>query len=479
MMDLTAQQREELGRAALDWVLTYFGQQTALPVYPPISERDLSARLAAPLPIAPQSPADVFEDFAEVVGGSRHNGHPRMYGYVQSSASFAGVIGDFLASALNQNVTSWRSAPAATTVEHQVVEWMKSMVGFAPGGAGLLLSGGSFANFTAIATALRASTRVDINRAGVAALPGAPRIYASAMTHMSIAKGAALLGIGKDAIVTIPVDAAFRMEARALEQQIAADRAAGHHLVCAVATAGDVNTGAIDPIGAIADVCQAAGLWLHVDGSYGALAARSPHIEGAMADLARADSLSLDPHKWLFAPVDAGCLLVQRDADLRRAFAEGAGYIDVVADSGMSDYAYWDRSPELSRRFRALKIWMLLKLHGARAVQEAIDCNIEAARHLADLIVRSDDFELLAPVPLSIVCFRYAHGDDDFNRRVMLDVQRGGDSYLSNTKVGDRFALRACIVNYRTTHADVEHLLETIRSSARSLRPGTLGTEAP
>lgn len=468
-MELTAEQRQQLGSDALDWVLRYFQDQSTLPVYPTISERDLSAQLRSPLPIAAERPQDVFEEFAGIVDGSRHNGHPRMFGYVQSAGSFAGVVGDFLASALNQNVTSWRSAPSATTIEHQVIEWLKAMVGFGPEGTGVLLSGGSFANFAGIAAALRASTEIDLNREGVAALPGLPRIYVSAMTHMSIAKAASLLGVGKKAIVVIPIDDAFRMDVPALARQIAEDRDAGHHPVCVVASAGEVNTGAIDPIDAIADVCAAAGVWLHVDGSYGALAALSPHVQGAMSGLARADSMSLDPHKWLYAPVDVGCLLVRRDADLRRAFAEGASYINVVTDRDMSDYAYWDHSPELSRRFRALKIWFLLKIHGARALQDAIDANIAAAHHLADLVARSDDFELLAPAPLSIVCFRYARADDAFNRRLMVEVQRDGDAYLSNATINGRFALRACIVNFRTTTGDVERLLDTIRRVAGRL----------
>src|SRR6478735_853012 len=469
-LELSATERESLGRAALDWALKYFTTQSTLPVYPTISADALSQQLREPLPVAPQDAPSVIRDFERVVSGSRHNGHPRMYGYVQSAGSFAGVIGDLLASALNQNVTSWRSAPAATTIEHQVIEWLKEMVGFAPSSTGILLSGGSFANFAALAAALRASTDVDVNRLGVRALAGLPRIYVSSMTHMSIAKAASLLGIGKHAIVTIPVDHLFRMDVDALRRQLTDDRRAGHHQICVVASAGDVNTGAIDPFDRIADVCAAAGVWLHVDGSYGALAAQSPRINGAMSALHRADSLSLDPHKWLYAPLDVGCLLIKQDAALRCAFSEGAGYIDVVADADMSDYAYWDHSPELSRRFRALKIWLLLKIHGARAIHDAIDSNIAVARHLAETIERSDDFELLAPVPLSIVCFRYTGGDDAFNKRLMVEVQRDGDSYLSNATINGQFALRACIVNYRTTNADVEQLVHTIRATASRLR---------
>jgi aromatic-L-amino-acid decarboxylase len=478
-IELTAAQRQTLGKAALDWALEYFERQAHLPVYPTISAAELSSLLSAPLPGLPQDPATVMADFGHVAEGSRHNGHPRMFGYVQSSASFAGVMGDLLASALNQNVTSWRSAPAATTIEHQAIEWLKELVGFRSEGVGVLMSGGSLANFAGLAVALRASTSADLNQHGITALPGKPRIYTSAMTHMSIGKAASMLGLGKDAIVTVPVNAAFQMDVDALAAQIAADRAAGHHAVGVVATAGDVNTGAIDPLDAIADVCAAARLWMHVDGSYGALAARSPHIGGAMQALARADSMSLDPHKWLFAPTDAGCLLVRDAASLQRAFSTGAGYIDVIADRDMSAFAYWDHSPELSRRFRALKIWFLLKIHGARAVQDAIDGNIAVARHLARLVEQSSDFELMAPVPLSIVCFRYKGArlredasagpgaEDEFNKKLMVEVQRDGDSYLSNATIGGRFALRACIVNFRTKTDDVERLLTTIRRVAQ------------
>jgi len=465
-VELTSEQRDQLGRAALDWVLRYFDIQATLPVYPTIGAKRLSAALAGSLPIDPQAIAGVMADFERVAGFSRHNGHPRMFGYVQSSGSFAGVVGDLLASALNQNVTSWRSAPSATTVEHQVVDWLKTIVGFDPGGAGVLLSGGSLANFAGLAVALRASTDVDLNQRGVAALPGKPRIYTSVMTHMSIGKAASMLGVGKDAIVSLPVDAGFRMDVAALGRAIAADRAAGLHPVCVVATAGDVNTGAIDPLSAIADVCSREHLWLHVDGSYGAFAARSPLIGDAMAALGGADSMSLDPHKWLFAPLDAGCLLVRDAAQLRRAFSEGAGYIDVIADRDMSEFAYWDHGPELTRRFRALKIWFLLKIHGARAIQEAIDGNIAVAQHLAAAIDASGDFERVAPAPLSIVCFRYRAGDDAFNKALMLEVQRDGDSYLSNAIIGGRFALRACIVNFRTREADADRLLDTIRRVA-------------
>jgi aromatic-L-amino-acid decarboxylase len=472
-VDLSSAEREELGRAALAWVLAHFEGVSAPPVYPAVAHHELSELVAEALPETPQSIASVMEQFAALAALGRNNGHPRMFGYVQSSGGFAGAAADFLASALNQNVTSWRSAPSATTIEHQVIDWMKAMSGFAPTAGGILLSGGSMANFAAMAVALRASTDVDINQVGVAGLTGKPRIYGSSMMHMSIAKAAAMLGIGRDAVQVIPVDAEFRMDVDALRRRIATDRAFGFRPTCVVGNAGDVNTGAIDPLDLIADVCVDTGVWFHVDGSYGGFApGTSIAARKALAGIGRADSISLDPHKWLFAPLDVGCLLVRDEGRLRHAFATGASYIDVIADRDMSEYAFWDHGPELSRRFRALKIWFLMKCHGARALRAAIDGNIAVAKRLATLIDTSDDFERLAPAPLSIVCFRYVPaalrgaGDEAlnaFNRALMVEIQRDGDSYLSNATIGDRFALRACIVNFRTRLEDADHLLATIR----------------
>ena len=390
-----------------------------------------------------------------------------MFGYVQSAGSFAGVVGDFLASALNQNVTSWRSAPAATTIEHQVIDWLKTMVGFDPAGSGILLSGGSFANFAGLAAALRASTDVDVNRKGVAALPGKPRVYASAMTHMSIAKGASLLGIGKDAVVAVPVDAAHRMDPVALARQIESDRANGYHAICAVATAGDVNTGAIDPLAAIADVCEANKLWLHVDGSYGALAAQSPHVAGAMSALARADSLSLDPHKWLYAPLDAGCLLVRDQRGAAPRLLRGRGLHRRRRRPRHVRLRLLGSQP---RAVAALsRAQNLVPVEDPRRARDSTGDRRQHCRREAPCQADRAEQRLRAAgagadehrvLPLS------TPGDDAFNKRLMVEVQRDGDSYLSNAMIGGRFALRACIVNYRTTPEDVEQLLATIRRVA-------------
>jgi glutamate/tyrosine decarboxylase-like PLP-dependent enzyme len=476
-LELPDGDRRALGEAALSWVLEYFARTGNAPLYPAISAAGLSALVDEPLPRAAQDPQRVLEQFAVLAALGRDNGHPRMFGYVQSSGNFAAAIGDFLASALNQNVTSWRSAPSATTIELRVIEWLKQLVGCETFAGGVLVGGGSAANFMAIAAALRNSTDADLGGRGVAALPAEPVIYASDRVHMSIPKAASLLGLGRRAVRLIASLPAGTLDVETLRVAVAADRAAGRHLVGVVANAGDVNIGAIDPLEALARFCAEQRLWLHVDGAYGGFAAAVPRLSQQFAGMAAADSLTLDPHKWLFAPVDAGCLLVRDGAVLRRTFSQGASYIDVVADPDMSDFAFWDVSPELSRRFRALKLWVALKCHGAEAFTATIDRNVRLARELATAIDDSAEFERLAPVALSIVCFRHVPprlaGDlsalNDWNQRVMLEVQREGDSYLSNTLIGPAFALRACIVNHRTTTADLSRLLEAVRRAAARL----------
>lgn len=480
-LEITRAEREALGAAALAWCLDYFETTRDTPIYPAVSADALRDMTNEPLPKEAQPMSHVMEQFAALAALGRKNGHPRMFGYVQSSGTFAGAVGDFLASALNQNVTSWRSAPSATAIERQTIGWIASMLGLPSSTAGLFVSGGSMANFAALATALRSGTNEDINRRGVAALGRAPIIYAASTGHMSIPKAAAMLGIGRDAVRTIPVDDDFRMDVGALDRAIAEDRAAGRLPICVVASAGDVNTGAIDPLDAIADVCARQSVWFHVDGAYGGFAVLAPSVTEQFRGLARADSIALDPHKWLFAPMDVGCLLARDYAALHKTFSQGASYVDVVADERMSDFAFWDYGPELSRRCRALKVWFALKLHGAGAIASAIESNIQTARRLAAAVDASSDFERLAPAPLSIVCFRYAPPDrpidelDALNRTLMLEVQRRGDAYLSNAVLNGRFALRACIVNYRTSAEDVERLLEAIRGAARTVVAGLSG----
>jgi glutamate/tyrosine decarboxylase-like PLP-dependent enzyme len=388
---------------------------------------------------------------------------PAFFGYVQSPPAPIGVAADLLASAADQNVTSWRSSPAAAAVEQQTVRWLGDFVGFDREATGILLSGGSAANLTALLVALRTVTGLDADRRAM-------RVYASAETHFSVAKAATALGVG---VASVPVDRDRRLDPTALRAAIVSDRAAGLVPICVVANAGTTATGAVDPLDAVAGIATDAKVWMHVDGAYGAPAAADPASRRLFAGLHRADSVCIDAHKWLYAPVDCSALLLHDPAATARAFGAGADdYVRVLAAQATETYAFWDHGLELSRRFRALKLWATLRFYGARRLAAAIGEDIRLAAHLAELVTAAEDFELLAGPGLSICCFRHAprHVEDAaldaHNERILQALQRDGRVYLSNATIDGRFALRACITNFRTTRADVERVLAVVRELA-------------
>jgi len=470
-LELTAEKRAELSNQTLQFILKYFDAASTTPIYPQGDISLIQNRLNVSLPVNGADAAEVLSDCFDLIAPNcRNNSHPRMFGYVVSPPTFIGAMADAIASTVNQNVTSWRSGPGPTEIEHITLNWIKDMIGYPREAMGVLLSGGSMANFAAISTALRAKSGVDINRDGLRAIAKEPVIYASEMVHMSIAKAAEMLGLGRNSVRIIATKPDFTIDLDALNAVIQGDLTANKLPFCVVANAGDVNTGTVDPIGKVADICAKYGLWCHVDGAYGGFAALAPGVKSLFESLSKADSVSLDPHKWLFVPLDAGCLLVKNPAALHAAFSHDAAYIKVLGADALTSFAFWDYGPELSRRFRALKIWATIRQYGATALGQAINENIRLAKRLADLVEQSDDFELLAPVVLSIACFRYApKGVDDLDRlnsEIMVKVQKGGEAYISNTTIRGKFALRACITNYRTTEKDMQILLDAIRDVA-------------
>ena len=404
---------------------------------------------------------------------SRHNGHPRFFGYVASPSTPIGAYADLIASALNANITCWRSGPAGTELERMVVRWLGALIDYDRDAKGLLTSGGSMANMIALLIASR--RKLNASRTGLWN-SGPLTVYASAEVHMSIAKAADILGFGRDYVRIIACDERQRMLVEPLRQSIEADLKEGLKPFCVVGSAGTVNTGVVDPLNDIADVANEFDLWFHVDGAYGAPGILDQRKKHLFAGLDRADSVSLDPHKWLYVPVDAGCLLFRDDAAARAAFStEDADYIKTHGYVDEEAFAFWDYGVELSRRFRALKVWMTLQYYGARRIAEAIGEDISLAEYLGEVVAAAEDFELLAPVELSICCFRYVpvkRSPDDreldrLNERIMELVQKGGRAYLSNATVNGRFALRACITNFRTTKEDIEETVEAIREVAR------------
>jgi aromatic-L-amino-acid/L-tryptophan decarboxylase len=409
-----------------------------------------------------------FDALPDVLRLSRaQNG--RFFGYVLGSGEPVGAVADLLASVLNQNVTAWRSGPAAVMIEQTVVGWLAQAIG-CPEFRGHLTGGGSSANLMGLAMAREVNT--PANEKGIE--PGG-LVYASGEIHMSIPKSVALLGIGRANLRLIPTDSSFRMIPQELEARILQDKAAGRTPIAVVASAGTVNTGAIDPLREIAKIAQRHGSWFHVDGAYGALAAMADR--GKFDGLELADSISLDPHKWLYQPLDCGCLLYRSSEAAQKTFAHSGEYARSLSADPIEGFAFFEESLELSRRFRALKLWLSLRYHGVASFRQSIAKDLAQARRLANAIAREPQLELLAPVELSAVCFRH-RGDsalseqelNDFNLALLKRVVARGRVYLSNASLRGKFCLRACIVNHRTKDADVDSVIPEVLAAARELR---------
>jgi len=432
----------------------------------------------------------LIDECRAIMDLSRHNGQPRFFGYVASPSTPIGAYGDLIASALNANITCWRSGPAGTELERMVVRWLGSLIQYDREASGLLTSGGSMANMIALLIASRRKSGADASRRGLWNSGPPLTIYASEEVHMSIPKAADILGFGRDQVRVIGCDDRQRMRVDLLASRIEADLREGLRPFCVTGSAGTVNTGVVDPLAEIADVAREFDLWFHVDGAYGAPGVLDERKSALFKGIERADSVSLDPHKWLYVPVDAGCLLFRDAAAARAAFnTEDADYIKTHGYADEEAFAFWDYGVELSRRFRALKVWLTLQYYGTRRIAEAISGDVSLAEYFGEAVANADDFELLAPVELSICCFRYAPKQmreklaaaeakdqaqlerelDDLNQRTMLMVQRGGQTYVSNATIHGKFALRACITNFRTTHADIDKTLDIIRVAASAL----------
>jgi aromatic-L-amino-acid decarboxylase len=469
MLDPSAEEIREWGDSVIDLMADYLGDLSDRPVYRRMSSREIRDRLDAILPAKGSNFDALLKVFREaIIPFSRQNAHPRMFGYVQSPGTPLAAFADLLVSTLNANLTVWRSAPAPVELERLTIDWIRQILGFNAEAGGLFVSGGSMANLAAIAAARQAKDDSS----------GRLRIYASSETHFSVAKAAALLGIGRENVRLVAVDERFKIRADDLVAKITADLAAGYVPFCVVANAGTVNTGAVDPLAEMREVADRFQLWMHVDGSYGAFAILAESARKLLAGVERADSIALDPHKWLYLPVDVGCVIYRKPEIARAAFAHEAEYTRVIGEEADEAFAFWDYGPELSRRFRALKVWMLLKGIGLDSLGNAIESNLACARNLESMVRASDDFEMVAPVELSIFCFRHVPGQlrnespqaiDAFNERLLVALQRDGSSYLSNAMLGGRFALRGCVLNYRTTLRDMEILLDDLRRVAKSL----------
>jgi aromatic-L-amino-acid/L-tryptophan decarboxylase len=415
-------------------------------------------------------PQQAIGKLGDVIQHSRaQNG--RFFAYVLGSGEPAAAAADLLCSVLNQNVTAWRSSPAAVTIEQTVVGWLAQAL--ACGNfRGILTGGGSAANLMGLAMAREA--KVSANNIGLRP-ETALTVYASTEVHMSIPKAIALLGIGRDNLRLISVDDSYRIIPQQLEHALRLDKERGLIPIAVVGSAGTVNTGAIDPLSDLAEIAAKHKAWFHIDGAYGALAAMAAPEKFHGMD--RADSISLDPHKWLYQPIDCGCLLYRDPAAAHRAFAQGAEYVRPLSGDALESFCFFDESFELSRRFRALKLWFSLQYHGFSAFRKSIEKDLRHAQRLAASINKNAQLQLLAPVELSVVCFRYLGNEklsefelNQLNNEILQRVIRRGHVYLSNATLQSKFCLRACIVNHRTTDADIDSICAEVLAAAQELQ---------
>ncbi len=465
------------GHRLIDWIADYLADPGRFPALARVKPGELRARLPADAPDSGEDFDQVLADWERLVlPGVTHWNHPGFFAYFAITGSATGILGELLSGALNVNAMLWRTGPAATELEEVVMGWLRNMIGLPEEFFGVVMDTASVASLCAIAAA-REAAAPELREGGMA---GGPRLalYTSEQAHSSIEKGAIALGLGREGVRRIPVDADFRMDVAALDRAARADRAAGWLPFCVVATAGTTSTTSVDPIEAITRVCAAEKMWLHVDAAYAGAAAILPEMRPAFAGWERADSVVLNPHKWMFTPFDFSAFYCRRPNTLREAFSLVPEYLRTPSDAG-EGVNFMDYGVQLGRRFRALKFWFVLRYFGREGMRERLREHIRLAREFALWVDGDPDFERLAPAPFSVVCFRARPAEappdharlNDFNAALLDSVNATGKVFLSHTRLGDRFTLRLAVGNLRTTELHVRAAWELLRAHAAELAP--------
>lgn len=471
--------RSELAQAS-EVVVRLYEKLDAPRITPKKTRNEIASLLDESLPFEPQPMEAILREVEnKIFANSTLYLSPRFFGYINSGGNQASILADLLASAVNQILSLWHFSPAASEVERRVVQWIAEFIGYPSQAGGCLLSGGSAGNLVGLAVARSQKGEFDAASFG---MRGGPPLtaYASQEVHASVDKAMMILGMGRNQLRKVAVRDDFTIDLDALERQVSEDRNKGFHPICVVGVAGTTNTGAVDALNALADFCAEKGMWFHVDAAYGGPAAQTELAGRLFQGLERADSVVVNPHKWLYVPTEAACILVREPAALRHTFQVAADYLKKENDAGIdAPLDFKDCSPQLSRSFRALKVWMAFKAYGANKLRAAIESNIQIMRYLANRIDESPDFIRLAPVPLSVVCFQYRttniskHTDpqylDDLNHRLLDALEKDGRVFLSGTTIHGKRALRACSVNHRLRREDVDFLLDVTRQVGCSL----------
>ncbi len=468
------------GHALVEWIADYLAGAERYPVLSNVAPGDIRRLLPAAPPEHGERFEEVFRDVERViVPGLTHWNHPGFFAYFAITASAPGVLAEFLAAALNQQAMLWRTSPAATELEEVALGWLRQLLGLPDTFDGVIYDTASISTLHALAAA-REAALPGVREHGFAGRTGARRaaVYCSAQAHSSVDKAVMLLGFGEEALRRIPADAEFRMRTDLLEAAIAADRAAGVEPVAVVATVGTTSTTSVDPVGTIAAMCRTARVWLHVDAAYAGAAALLPSHRPHFAGWELADSVVVNPHKWLFVPFDLSAFYCRRMDVVRQAFSVVPDYLrSVEGDQGVRNLM--DTGIQLGRRFRALKLWMVLRHFGAEGLREVLTEHIRLARLFASWVEGDSRFELMAPVPFSVVCFRArpptctsADAIDRFNQRLLDAVNSSGDVFLSHTRVNGAMTVRLAVGHLRTTETHVARAWTLLRTHTEELQRG-------
>ncbi len=459
---------EELTRylqATAEWIGDYFAKIEEQEVFPQIEPGDFTRQLPSKPPTKGEDMEEILADFARLIPpATTHWNHPNFHAWFANTGSAPGIVAETLSAALNNNAMVWRSGPASTEMELVVCDWLRQMLGLPDGLFGMIHDTASVAVVATLAAARHRATRGEVREKGLRGLPQL-RVYASEEAHSSVERAAIVLGLGSKNVVKIAADREFRMIPGALEEAIAQDRKAGFVPMAVVATVGTTGTTSIDPVAQIAPLCKEGEVWLHVDAAYGGAMATIPQYRWVLDGCEHADSLVVNPHKWLFVPMDCSVLFCKNAEDLRRTFSLVPSYLETPEDKiarNLTDYG-----PAMGRRFRALKLWMVMRAYGSEGIAARVNYHLQLARELQDWIARAENWEQLAPAPMSTVLFRHhprGLSDEEalerHNRSVLEEINRSGQAFLSHTIVRGSFALRLAIGNLRTQRS---HLLATWR----------------
>lgn len=473
--DMKAEDFRKYGYQVVDWIADYLAQPERYPVLSQVQPGEIKGSLPESAPLEGEAMDQILADFDRLImPGVTHWNHPSFFAYISITSSAPGILGEMLSATLNVNAMLWRTSPSATELEEVTLKWLREMMGLPEEFSGVIYDTASISTLCAIAAAREAVTEINVREDGLFNAPQPLRLYTSEHAHSSVEKGAITLGLGQKNVRLIPSDDEFRMDTDALAQAIEEDRQAGYRPFCVVPTAGTTSTGSIDPISEVADICEREKLWLHVDAAYGGSVAAVPETRHLFAGWERADSIVVNPHKWFFVPIDLSALFCRRMDVLRQAFSLVPEYLRTTDTDEVKNFM--DYGPQLGRRFRAIKFWFVMRYFGREGIIARIRGHLALAREFARWIEEDNDFELLAPVTLGVVCFRAKPVNmndeneiDRLNAELMDMVNRSGKLYISHTKLKGKYTLRLVVGNLRTTDQHVRLAWDEIRSALEQL----------